>query len=75
MTGHDRPILNEQGSLGPTNVSEEVRTIWAHAEHCFACWSLLTRDDEIRRRLALLRETEPRFDVLEQVMRRIDEGA
>jgi hypothetical protein len=35
----------------------------------------LTRDDEIRRRLALLRETEPRFDVLEQVMRRIDEGA
>src|ERR1700716_2366331 len=54
---------------------DEVRTIWAHAEHCLACWSLLTRDDEIRRRLALLRETEPRFDVLEQVMRRIDESA
>ena len=54
---------------------DEVRTIWAHAEHCLACWSLLTRDDEIRRRLALLRETEPRFDVLERVMRRIDEGA
>ena len=26
---------------------DEVRTIWAHAEHCLACWSLLTRDDEI----------------------------
>jgi hypothetical protein len=69
MARQNRPTLIEQGS------PDDVRTIWAHAEHCFACWSLLTRDYEIRRRLALLRETEPRFDVLEQVMRRIDEGA
>jgi hypothetical protein len=53
---------------------DEVRTMWVHAARCLPCWSLLTRDDEIRRRLALLRTREPRFDVLEQVMQRIHEG-
>jgi hypothetical protein len=33
---------------------------------------LVERDDEIRRRLALLRDHEPPIDVLQQVMQRID---
>jgi hypothetical protein len=34
---------------------------------------LLASDDEIRRRLALLRVGEPRIDVLGRVMQRIDD--
>jgi hypothetical protein len=50
---------------------EEARAIWAHAAACAECRLLLTRDDEVRRRLALLRIDEPRIDVLDQVMQRV----
>jgi hypothetical protein len=36
---------------------------------------LLSRDDEVRRRLALLRIGEPRIDVLDQVMAAIEQQA
>jgi hypothetical protein len=52
---------------------DDVRARWAHATGCRACGSLLTRDDEIHRRLALLRDDEPRIDVLKQVMQQIEE--
>jgi hypothetical protein len=54
---------------------DEIRSVLTHAAECLACRSLLARDDEIRRRLALLRKHEPQIDVLEQVMRRIDDEA
>jgi hypothetical protein len=50
----------------------EARAIMVHAAQCFACRSLLEHDEEIRRRLALLRDHEPAIDVLQQVMQRID---
>jgi hypothetical protein len=37
---------------------DDARAIWAHATGYLACGSLLTRDGEIRRRLALLRDDE-----------------
>jgi hypothetical protein len=55
--------------------AEDVRRIWAHAARCQPCRALLLRDDELRRRLALLRECEPRIDVLERVMQQIDADA
>jgi predicted anti-sigma-YlaC factor YlaD len=53
----------------------EVRIMTGHAARCPACRALLASDEEIRRRLALLRVGEPRIDVLGQVMQRIDEEA
>jgi len=49
----------------------EVDAGWAHAATCLDCRLLLTHDDEVRRRLALLRIDEPRIDVLDQVMEHI----
>jgi anti-sigma factor RsiW len=65
----------EAHSAGPIAV-DDVQIISAHAARCPACRSLLAEDEEIRRRLALLRVGEPRIDVLGQVMQRIiDEEA
>lgn len=50
----------------------EARAVTVHAAQCLACRSLLEHDEEIRRRLALLRDHEPAIDVLQQVMQRID---
>ena len=44
---------------------------WAHAAGCPDCRLLLSGDDEVRRRLALLRLGEPRIDVVDQVMAQI----
>jgi hypothetical protein len=49
----------------------DVSAGWAHAAACIDCRLLLTRGDQVQRRLALLRIDEPRIDVLDQVMERI----
>jgi hypothetical protein len=46
---------------------------WAHVAGCLGCRLLLSGEDEVRRRLALLRVGEPRIDVLDQVMEQIGE--
>jgi hypothetical protein len=48
---------------------------WAHVAACPDCRLLLSRDDELRRRLALLRLDEPRIDVVDQVMEQIRQQA
>jgi hypothetical protein len=60
----------DAAAFGRASVAE-ARAIWAHAAVCPECRSLLTRDDELRRRLALLRIDEPRIDVLDEVIKRI----
>ena len=51
----------------------DVDASWAHAATCLDCRLLLTRDDEVRRRLALLRLGEPRINVVDQVMEQISQ--
>jgi hypothetical protein len=60
----------DAAAFGRASVAE-ARAIWAHAAACPECRLLLARDDEVRRRLALLRIDEPRIDVLDQVIQRI----
>ena len=65
--------LEAQSRAGMTE--GDVRILAAHASGCVVCRSLLDSNEEIRRRLALLRIGEPRIDVLRQVLQRIDEEA
>jgi hypothetical protein len=55
-----------------SSTEAEARALQEHVERCPACRALLASDEEIRRRLALLRHGEPRIDVLEEVMEQID---
>jgi anti-sigma factor RsiW len=55
-----------------SSTEAEARALQGHIERCPACQALLASDEEIRRRLALLRHGEPRIDVLEDVMRQIN---
>jgi hypothetical protein len=64
-------ISTETERIGMHAWPREVGRGWAHAAACHACRLLLSRDDEVRRRLALLRLGEPRIDVLDQVMEQI----
>jgi hypothetical protein len=50
---------------------DETCAIWAHAARCPRCATLLAADDEVRRRLLLLRAEEPRIEVLPDVLRQI----
>jgi anti-sigma factor RsiW len=55
-------------------VSEgEAQFVRAHATGCSRCGSILSHDEQVHRRLALLRESTPRIEVADQVMRRLDE--
>jgi hypothetical protein len=66
-----QPAQDQAAALGWTT-PQEARAIMVHVAQCLACRALLERDEEIRRRLALLRDREPSIDVLQQVMERID---
>ena len=50
----------------------EASAVQAHVAHCATCQALVADAEAIRERLALLRNDEPRIDVLEQVLRDID---
>jgi anti-sigma factor ChrR (cupin superfamily) len=52
----------------------QVRQIRAHAADCPTCGQALQQDDDVRRRLSLLREAEPRIDVSERVLARLKEA-
>ena len=69
------PIRHIEAVTSGRAAAKDVRRVWAHAARCPACRELLLRDEELRRRLALLREDEPRIDVLAQVMRQIEADA
>jgi hypothetical protein len=62
-----------QAHTSSSTTEDDVRIISAHAARCGTCRSLLASDEEIHRRLALLRVGEPRIDVLERVMQRVNE--
>jgi hypothetical protein len=81
MSGPDKPRLSGQEPTDlvghadlafGSSTEAEARALQRHVERCPACRALLASDEEIRRRLALLRHAEPRIDVLEDVMRQID---
>jgi hypothetical protein len=64
-------LAQERAAVGWTT-EQEARAVREHVDRCAACRSLLASDDEIRRRLALLRAGEPPIDVLAQVMQQVD---
>jgi hypothetical protein len=64
-------MITDTAGIGTHALAHEPGAAWAHAATCPDCRQLLTRDDDVRRQLALLRIGEPRIDVLEQVMGRI----
>jgi hypothetical protein len=53
----------------------EAREIRAHAGECPTCGKALRRDEDVHRRLSLLRAAEPRLEVAEGVLARIDDPA
>ena len=64
-------VVSDAGEVGTWRervAPRPVRASWVHAAVCARCRLLLSRHDEVRQRLALLRIDEPRIDVLEQVM-------
>ena len=64
-------IISDTDHIGLHVSPREGGAGWAHAAGCPDCRLLLSGDDEVRRRLALLRLDEPRIDVLDQVMEHI----
>ena len=64
-------IISDTGHIGLHVSPREGGPGWAHAAGCPDCRLLLSGDDEVRRRLALLRLGEPRIDVVDQVMAQI----
>ena len=66
-------IITDTDRVGMHASSRDVRPGWAHAAACPDCRLLLSGDDEVRRRLALLRLGEPRINVVDQVMEQISQ--
>ena len=64
-------MITDTAGIVTHGLARELDAARAHAATCPDCRKLLTRDDHVRRQLALLRIGEPRIDVLEQVMGRI----
>ena len=64
-------MITDTAGIGTHRLARELGAAWAHAASCPDCRKLLTREDDVRRQLALLRIGEPRIDVVEQVMERI----
>ena len=52
----------------------EASVVRAHVAGCPSCQALVADAEAVRERLALLQQGEPRIDVLEQVLRRIESG-
>ena len=52
----------------------EASAVRAHVAGCPSCQALVADAEAVRQRLALLQQGEPKIDVLEQVLRRIDSG-
>lgn len=50
----------------------EAGAVQAHLAGCPSCQALVADAEAVRERLALLHRGEPRIDVLEQVLRRIE---
>jgi hypothetical protein len=64
-------VVSDAGEVGTWRaraLPRQVSASWVHAAVCVHCRLLLSRDDEVRQRLELLRIGEPRIDVLDQVM-------
>jgi hypothetical protein len=53
----------------------EARQIRAHAADCPTCGPALQQDEGVRRRLRLLRAVEPRVEVAERVLGRLEQVA
>jgi hypothetical protein len=66
-------IITDTDRIGMHASSREAGPGWAHAAACLDCRLLLSGDDEVRRRLALLRLGEPRINVVDQVMEQISQ--
>ena len=49
----------------------EAREIRAHAANCAKCESALRQEEDVQRRLGLLRANEPRIEVAERVVDRL----
>jgi hypothetical protein len=65
-------VLGGEGAAIGSLTEADARALREHISGCAACRSLLASDDELRRRLALLREGEPPIDVLAQVMQQVE---
>lgn len=53
----------------------EAREIRAHAANCPKCESALRQEENVRRRLGLLRANEPRIEVSERVVEQLRQSA
>ena len=66
-------IITDTDRIGLHVSPREAGPGWAHVAACPDCRLLLSGDDEVRRRLALLRLGEPRINVVDQVMEQISQ--
>jgi anti-sigma factor RsiW len=51
---------------------EEAARVRAHAAECPTCGPKLATEEETRRRLQMLKQDQPRVDVVQQVLERLD---
>ena len=56
------------GQLG----AEDAAQVRAHAAECPTCGPRLAQEEDTRRRLEVLKQDQPRVDVVQQVLERID---
>ena len=69
--GHPSRAQIEDAVCGRVSAEEAAR-VRAHAAECPTCGPRLAREEEIRRNLEVLKQDQPRVDVVQQVLERIE---
>jgi anti-sigma factor RsiW len=69
--GHPSKAQIEAAVFGRLGAEEAAR-LRAHAADCPICGPRLAREEDTRRRLEVLKQDQPRVDVVQQVLERIE---
>ena len=69
--GHPSRAQIEAAVFGQMGAEEAAR-VRAHAAACSTCGPRLAQEEETRRRLEVLKQDQPRVDVVQQVLERIE---